>query len=407
MTANNRRRPKISHFSPWLVAIFLVFTFGGARAQINTSSEAPWKGRVVFQEKGCTQCHAVFGEKDRAGPDLGKEKFYGTYLEVAALLWNHFPGMSRKMLESGTTFSEFDEQEMSQLISYLAYFRYLGEPGVDFKGKRLLKSKGCVSCHKFGGMGGDIGPDIASFQYYMSPIKLAESLWNHGPGMTELFREHNIKRPEFKGNEIVHLATALRSYMSPTKVSSNDFSFGDPIKGEKLAEEKGCLYCHAVAGTGGSTGPDFTEIDLDYSVTQIAGRMWNHGPAMWEFMENEDIAFPVFEAGGMADVIAYIYGLRLKDAPGDALQGHRIVSAKACLSCHALQGKGADIAGDLAKLDQMDSPLNMIAAMWNHAPAMQDQIQQRKLEWPKLTGRDMANVYAYLDSLAQSAVTKK
>ncbi|MFQ6113701.1 MAG: c-type cytochrome [bacterium] len=407
MLAKKKRQTKLSYFGAYLVLLILALTFSLVYAQISTSSESPWKGREVFRQKGCNHCHTVYGENGKGGTDLGKNKFYGTYLELAALMWNHFPNMSKRIQKTVYQYPVLNEEEMSHLISYLAYIRYLGEPGIEAKGKRLLKSKGCVSCHKFGGVGGDIGPDISAIKDYMSALKLAEAMWNHGPNMIELFREHDIKRPEFKGNEIVDLAVAIRSFMSPSRVLTRDFVFGDPVKGEKLAAEKGCMRCHAVYGIGGNLGPDFAEIDLNYSVTQIAGKMWNHGPQMWEVMKREGIAIPVFNKIEMADVIAYIYGLKLKDPPGDTKEGYKVVHEKACLSCHSLQGRGAGISEDLATLGATDSPLEMITAMWNHAPAMQEILQERKLKWQELSGLDMANLYAYLRSLSQSEVTEK
>ncbi|NIT61885.1 MAG: c-type cytochrome, partial [Aliifodinibius sp.] len=44
--------------------------------------------------------------------------------------------------------------------------------------------------------------------------------------------------------------------MSPTKVPVGSFELGDPVKGKKLSEEKGCLHCHSIGGEGGTLGPD-------------------------------------------------------------------------------------------------------------------------------------------------------
>lgn len=407
MSAENKFRFAPRYIGACMVFLLLVPICALLRAQTRPSPASPWKGREVFREKGCIQCHAVYDEGGKGGPDLGKRKFYGTYLELAASMWNHFPGMSQRMQKTGYHTAELDEQEMSQLVSYLAYIRYLGEPGNIVRGKRLLETKGCMSCHKFSGVGGDIGPDFSTIKEYMAPLMLVEAMWNHGPNMMKLFQEHHIKRPELTGNEIIDLAVAIRSYMSPTKVPVGAFALGDPANGKKLAEQKGCMRCHAFRGVGGKVGPDFDDIDLNYSVTQIAGQMWNHGPQMWQVMQSEGIAFPVFKKGEMADVIAYIYGLKLEDAPGNVEQGFKIVNAKGCLSCHSLQGKGADIAAELATLGELDAPLKMATAMWNHAPAMQEKLQEKELQWPELNGKDMANLYAYLRSLAPKTQAPK
>ncbi|MFQ5752019.1 MAG: c-type cytochrome, partial [bacterium] len=93
--------------------------------------------------------------------------------------------------------------------------------------------------------------------------------------------------------------------------------------------------------------------------------------------------------------------------PGDSEAGYKIVHEKACLTCHALRGTGASTPTDLITLGALDSPLDMITAMWNHAPAMQEILQEKKLQWQELSGKDMANLYAYLRALSQSTVTQK
>jgi cytochrome c2 len=360
------------------LVIFIGLSLGllSIPAQKLSSPVSPWKGLKVFEEYGCRNCHSVYKEGGKGGPDLGKHKFYGTYLQLAALMWNHFPEMSKKMQKNQYQFSKLNTEEMAQLIAYLSFIRYRGEPGRESLGKKLLKSKGCVSCHKFGGKGGDIGPDIGTIKGFLSPLLLVESMWNHGPNMMELFQEHSIKRPEFKRNEIVHLAVAVNTYIPTTnKIPTGAYDLGDPVNGKKLIERKGCLDCHSIHDVGSTTlGSDFYEIDLDYSVTQIAGKMWNHGPKMWEVMKRENISVPTFE-------------------------GQRVVNEGKCLSCHVIDKKGIEISKDLTTLSKLDSPLAMITAMWNHAPVIFEKHKEKKLKWPKLNDRDIANIYTYLHSL--------
>ena len=381
-----------------LVISLLAYAFTGGQVELLPASK--WGGYEIFNEKGCTQCHTVHGKGGNSGPDLSKQKYYGTFLGIASLMWNHFPKMYEKMENSSFQFPELNIAETTQLISYLCCLRFTVEPGRDYRGRKLLKSMGCIKCHKYGGQGGEIGPDFSTITEYLSPIILVEAMWNHGPNVFDAFQEHDIKHTKFKGDDIVDLAAALRTYMPPTgKVPVGYADIGDPEKGKMLVEEKKCIYCHSFRGVGGNVGPDFAEVDLDYSVTQIAGKMWNHGPDMWKSMKSMDISFPVFEKGEMVHVVTYLYWFKLEDKPGDAEEGRKIIAERGCLACHSLPGTGAGVR-DLSTIEGLDSPLGMITAMWNHAPAMQNMFREKKLKWPKMSGRDMANLHAYLNQLA-------
>ncbi|UCF65847.1 MAG: cytochrome c [bacterium] len=396
-------------FSLWISSIILLlaleFLVSGRNtflyAQEGFSQKNAYKGHDVFQNKGCIQCHAVYGRGGKGGPDLGKDKFFGTYLEFAAMMWNHFPRMEEKMEKKGLSFPQFSAEETEQLITYLAYIRYKGEPGNEFAGKKLLNSKGCVKCHKFGGRGGDIGPDITSELEYLSPIILVETMWNHGPDMMDIFEQNDIKRPQFKNNEIVDIAVAIKAYMSPTnRIPPGSYDLGDPSNGKILLQEKGCITCHSSRGTGGNLAPDFYSMDFNKSVTEIAGMMWNHAPEMWELMNRENITIPTFKKGEMADIIGYFYSIKLQDASGDEENGKNIVYNRDCLSCHSIKGEGSSIATDLARVDGLDNSLIVVNAMFNHASDMKKRHTEMKLEWPKLSGKDIADLVAYLNALS-------
>jgi mono/diheme cytochrome c family protein len=380
--------------------VLLVSDSGLAGPPSDRSS--PWQGREVFAEKGCTDCHSVYGKGGEGGPDLGRDKFYGTYLELAASMWNHLPKMFERMEKARHEFPELTSQEMESLVDYISFIRYVGEPGNERRGKRLLEKKHCMDCHRFGGSGGDVGPDFSDSKEYLAPLHLVESMWNHGPGMNDLFEAEGVDRPEFDEKEIVDLAAGIRASMQPSTVPAGSYDLGDPDQGWKLIGEKGCLSCHSVGAEGGDLAPDFRSIDFDASATEIAGRMWNHGPQMWAIMEREGIPYPTFETGEMADILAYLYGLRLVDEPGSPQHGFEIVERK-CVSCHMLEGGKGEIAPDLAAVGPLRTPFDMIASMWNHAPVMRQKQVELDVRWPALSGREVADVFAYLQSLEGSA----
>ena len=400
--AKNHRQT-VSWAGPILgvAAVLLALSSTLVLAQLDFSAKAYWEGQQAFRDKGCIQCHSSSGSNGKDGPDLTKENFYGTYLELAARMWNHFPKMYERMQETGTRFPEITREEMGQLITYLVFMRYRGVAGSEHKGQRILQ-KSCMKCHRFGESGGNIGPNFVEDHEYISSIQLVAAMWNHGPDMMAVFKERDIKRPELKRDDIDDILAAIQSYMPTSIIPASTYDMGDPSSGKALSEKKGCTRCHAVRGVGGTLGPDFAEMDLDCSAARIAGRMWNHGPKMWEIMKRENIDFPRFEKAEMADVVAYLYALKLEDKPGDPQNGRRLMRDKGCLNCHSLQKEGGTVAVDLATLEAIQSPLAIIAAMWNHAPDMREKQVEKHMKWTKLTARDMADLQACLRETAQA-----
>lgn len=399
----NKKQSAIDTILSLLVSMAMVFLFTGLLiAQDRSNLPSHFLGKTVFNEKECNRCHSIFGEGGKGGPDFGKDKYYGTNLELAATMWNHYPMMSKKLKKNNIEFPELSTDELQNLIDYLLYVRYFSEHGNEFRGRKLLKTMNCVKCHKFGGEGGTIGPDMSLHKEYISPMKLAEAMWNHGPNMKELFKENEIEHSEFWKDDIIHVSAAIKSFMSASKFPSSINELGDCDTGLRLINEKGCLHCHSLNGKGNTIGPEFNSIDFNYSVLTIAGKMWNHGPKMWELMEQKNISIPVFNPGELCNIIFYLYNLNLNDQPGDATLGHELILKRNCLNCHSLNGAGNNVSVDLGTIKNVKSPVEMIAAMWSHAPAMDKKRIEKKMSWPKLDARDMANLYAYLSSLSNN-----
>lgn len=362
-------------------------------------------GRATFINKGCAGCHAVYGHgignaDPRGGPDLGKRDVYGTYLELAATMWNHFPEMFKKARKKGDSFPSFTESDVEDIISFLAFIRFVGEPGNERSGRKLLREKKCADCHSFGGRGGDIGPDFTASNDYLTPLALAAAMWNHGPQMMPLFIENGIDRPDLSGRQIVNLSVGIRSYMTVNRIPPETDRLGDPELGEALVESKRCNYCHGSGSGSGATSISFDEMHVDASVTEIAGEMWNHGPEMWETMQEKGVEFPELSAREMAAIISFLYAQRLDDSPGEATSGADLVREKGCISCHSVDGQGGGLGPSLSEISELDSPVSMISRMWNHAEEMDEEVRQRGKDWPKLSGRDLADLYAYLEDVA-------
>ena len=172
-----------------------------------------------------------------------------------------------------------------------------------------------------------------------------------------------------------------------------------------MFEAKGCVRCHAVRGVGGKDGPDLGRQagSLLQSLSHVAGMMWNHEPDMLRKMQAKGIGFLKFSGGEMADLIAYLYFLNYLDSAGDPLAGERLFRDKGCVGCHALRGVGGKVGPDLGQVAELSSPIEVIAALWNHATSMETAMRERGVPWPRFRRGEMADILEYLRKAKASA----
>ena len=353
----------------------------------------PLEGSRLFTGKGCLRCHAVHGVGGTAGPDLGRRVMNRPLLEIAGVMWNHSPGMEHVFQEKRVPRPRFEPSEMASLLSFLYYLGSLDPPGDAAAGGRLFSQKGCQTCHSLGGKGGNMGPRLDKYSGYTSPLFLTAALWNRGKPMAEAMEKQSISRPTFQGTDISDLLAYIRSagggtervYVAP----------GKPKSGEALFSKKRCVECHSIRGHGGNVGPD-VGITLKGSLMRIAGSMWNHGPKMWVKMAERGIEVPGLSTQEMSDLISYLYFFQFIDPPGDVRRGLVVYKEKRCGTCHALRGVGEKVGPDLAAVEKLDTSLEVITGMWNHAATMEEVMVGANVAWPILKGGEMADLIAYL-----------
>jgi mono/diheme cytochrome c family protein len=378
----------------WIAASLLALAAAPLAPRQDVRFGDPIQGQRLFVDKGCVRCHAVRGAGGRIGPDLGRKTTRNSFYEIAALMWNHSPGMAGKMEEYRVTRAAFEEDELSDLISFLHFLNYFDEPGDPRAGRILFTEKLCVRCHKVGEEGGSAGPPLDTIPRDIAPLHIAGALWNHGPEMISAIRASGLEVPKFADTEIIDLFAYLRS-QGARQGSPRFQSPGDPTKGREVFDDKGCGACHPVFGEEPGVAPDLGRAELRGSVTQIAGRMWNHWPDMARTMQAAGMSVPQFKGDELLDLFAYVYIARYEGESGDPERGAAVYVGRGCSVCHGPQGQG-NVGPALRDLTPGVSRERIMQSMWNHAPQMGAHLIDQNLSWVRLSAGELADLLAFL-----------
>ena len=171
---------------------------------------------------------------------------------------------------------------------------------------------------------------------------------------------------------------------------------GDPFRGRETFGDKGCSRCHSVWGHGGELGPEITVVVKGKTWYELVGDFWNHTPRMIDAIGQQGYSWPLLNRDEMADLLSYLYYLRLFDDPGDAGMGSIAYSQFQCVACHTLGGSGGDGGGPLDAFSAFPSPIVLAQAMWNAGPEMQ-RVQLTRMAIPVFSGSEMADIQAIED----------
>jgi mono/diheme cytochrome c family protein len=177
----------------------------------------------------------------------------------------------------------------------------------------------------------------------------------------------------------------------------------DSARGLELFGTLSCVQCHSVNGKGGSIGPELGRmVDRGFTPATLAATMWNHAPAMWAAMRQQDIRAGDLNEQAAADLFAYFYSARFFESPGDAARGKHAFNIRGCSNCHGLREALLPRIRPVSQWESLADPVALTEAMWNHAPLMLAESQVKRQPWPRLGAQELTDILVYLRNLSFS-----
>lgn len=264
-----------------------------------------------------------------------------------------------------------------------------GVVGDSKRGAELIRSQGCVSCHRIGNEGGTMGPDLGKARgRNYTPASMASAMWNHAPAMWSKMDAMGAEKPRISDQQ----AGDLFAYFQSIRYFDKP---GDAARGKRVFDARRCAECHGRTAAMAGGAPPIAAWSGVSTPIVFAQQMWNHFPRMQAAMESRKIKWTELTTEELTDILVYVQGL--PEARGkarvfaleDGARGESLFAEKGCQGCH--QGNL-----DLAKRHVNGTVTDFAVAMWNHAPAMAAEAKKSGKPFPQLEAGEMRELVSFL-----------
>ena len=362
----------------------------------------PEKGAALFfGKKQCATCHSINGSGGRIAPDLsGTRPSTPAMGWLAAVLWNHAPGMYRQMRHGKISYPQLNPDEMAHVLAFLYQAGNADRPGDPSVGERVFNGKGCSQCHSIRNSGGKTAPDLSSVAAVNNTSVWTRAMWNHAQSMVDPVSKALGRWPQFTGGEMNDLIAYAGGAAPATPARGNQMR-GSAERGWQVFQRK-CIECHSVHAQGGNAGPELgPERDLPLGEAQFASVLWNHAPAMLQKVRDRGTALPLLQGDEVADLNIFLASLRYVEPAGSALVGERVFTERGCAHCHGSDAQGTKLAPQLRAGSEAFTTVSFATALWRHGPHMVDRAEESGVKWPVLEATDIGDLVSFLNSPAQ------
>jgi cytochrome c2 len=396
-------RTRLFWIAAAVIAAVLLFTIYLRVSPVSNTRRAlyivgnPEKGAELFYgSKQCGICHSINGAGGRIAPELSGTKPARPAMGwMISVLWNHGPGMWRRIRQSSKAYPELNPQEMADILAFLYQSTSVDQPGDRAAGKAVFHDKGCDRCHSVAGAGGKAAPELSAIAVAGDPNAWTTAMLNHAGSMVGPISSTIGQWPDLSGNQMRDLIAYVTTGTAVAK--SADRKGADPQRGWVVFQSR-CMPCHSVGGQGGNLGPELgPDQDIPLTTAGFASVMWNHAPTMLKEAKDKGIPPSQLQGKDMADLLAFLVSLRYCEPSGSALVGQRVFAERGCAACHGATGEGSKMGPPLRRQTEAYTTVSFTTALWQHGPEMLDRVQERGMSWPELKPTDIGNLVSFLN----------
>jgi cytochrome c551/c552 len=268
----------------------------------------PERGRQIFQEKQCVNCHFVGATLQASGKNSKRGiGLIDNPITWTQIMWNHGAQMRAAMQAKRVQWPKFTANDLRDLLAYVQHQSGQQPEGrVSFpatnpdQGWKVFQQKGCINCHSLKENSGGRGPALGvGSKVPASFAQFGALMLNHFPEMQEVMHKTGEPLPTFEEREMSDLVGFIYSlhYSEPS---------GSAPVGESVFSWRGCGGCHGERAQGTYQAPQLRGRGQVYTTTRLATDLWEHGAKMYQRNRRVNREWPVLQESDIGDLVTFL-----------------------------------------------------------------------------------------------------
>lgn len=246
------------------------------------------RGKQVFENKHCVDCHALSkSAPGGGGAPVAEWQQADDPVRLVYQMWNHAAAMNKE-LANQRQWQELSGRDLLDLTAYVQALQHLArtthfslpDPA---SGERLFAAL-CERCHQ--------GSDSLAIRLRNKTwMDIGAGMWNHAPRMLAV--------PAVSAEDM----RKILAYVWELQYGGPE---GDPERGHKAFNEKRCIVCHQDPSTHAPRSPRPGKTFTGFSMIALG---WGQGRQMHARMQKDGVPWPYISPVDFSNLVAYLNSL--------------------------------------------------------------------------------------------------